>query len=229
MALNPSTSASSSQTQPPQHQPQPPHFARQSSGPRRGSSQAPLEYNSENMADYLICGGTSYVPEDGVTGALLMSEGVGLTYSDFIILPGYIDFTPNEVDLTSALTKKITINAPFISSPMDTVTEAEMAISMALGGGIGFIHHNCTPEYQAMQVQKVKKYQHGFVLDPYVLSPNDTVKDVLDCKEKRGFCGIPITEDGKMGSEYIGYIHGFGLRFRAWVSDHERGGGGGKN
>lgn len=70
-----------------------------------------------------------------VTGAQLMSEGHGLTYNDFIILPGYIDFTPDEVDIKSALTRKITLNAPLISSPMDTVTEAEMAIAMALGGG----------------------------------------------------------------------------------------------
>ena len=91
------------------------------------------------LADYLICGGTSYVPEDGVTGAQLMSDGVGLTYNDFIILPGYIDFSPGDVELGSLLTKKITIKAPFLSSPMDTVTEAEMAIAMALGGGkLGF-------------------------------------------------------------------------------------------
>ena len=69
------------------------------------------------------------------SGSQLMSEGHGLTYNDFIILPGYIDFSPKEVELTSALTKKITLKSPLVSSPMDTVTESEMAIAMALGGG----------------------------------------------------------------------------------------------
>merc|ERR1719285_1728197 len=136
----------------------------------------------------------------------MMANGDGLTYNDFIILPGYIDFVPEECDLTSALTRKITLRSPLVSSPMDTVTESNMAIAMALGGGIGFIHHNCPPEYQAEEVSKVKKYQHGFVLDPIVLGPEHVVKDVSDVKKKHRFTGIPITENGKMGSKLVGIV-----------------------
>lgn len=158
------------------------------------------------MAEHLICGGATYVPEDGISGSQLIVEGQGLTYNDFILLPGYIDFLPREVELMSPLTKKITLKTPLVSSPMDTVTESEMAIAIALGGGIGIIHHNCTAEYQAAEVMRVKKYQHGFVLDPFVLTPHHTVEDVLACKKKFGFSGIPITENGKMRGRLAGIV-----------------------
>jgi len=110
------------------------------------------------MADYVLGKIESAdipLPDDGLSAAQLFSAGDGLTYNDFIILPGYIDFAAEEVDLLSPLTRKIMLKAPLVSSPMDTVTESDMAIAMALCGGIGIIHHNCTAEYQANEVHKV--------------------------------------------------------------------------
>ena len=93
----------------------------------------------------------TYSSKDGLSVQELMDSTTrgGLTYNDFLVLPGLVNFPSSAVSLQTKLTKKITLNTPFVSSPMDTVTEADMAIYMALLGGIGFIHHNCTPKEQA--------------------------------------------------------------------------------
>jgi len=147
-----------------------------------------------------------FLGEDGMSAAELFGRGDGMTYDDFLVLPGYIDFSPDQVNLQSPLTKKLKINVPLVSSPMDTVTESEMAIAMALCGGIGIIHHNCTVEVQAEEVRKVKKYKHGFIRDPVVLGPNNTVRDVMAVKKSKGFAGVPITENGKLGGKLLGIV-----------------------
>lgn len=144
--------------------------------------------------------------QDGLSARDLFHQGDGLTYNDFLLLPGFIDFTADEVDLTSRLTKTIELQAPLVSSPMDTVTGSDMAVAMALCGGIGIIHHNCTMEHQAEEVHLVKKYKHGFIMDPVILSPAHKVRDVIHVKRKYGFAGIPITENGKMGGKLAGMV-----------------------
>jgi len=137
----------------------------------------------------------SYASKDGISVQELLDETKtgGLTYNDFLLLPGYIGFPASTVDLTSKLTKKITLKTPFTSSPMDTVTESSMAIHMALLGGVGVIHHNCSVEEQADMVRKVKRFENGFITDPIVIKPTTTVAEARRLKERWGFGGFPVT------------------------------------
>ncbi|CAF4937361.1 unnamed protein product [Rotaria sp. Silwood1] len=143
---------------------------------------------------------------DGLTVKQLFKNNDGLTYNDFIILPGFISFPSDNVLLQSKLTKSITIKTPFVSSPMDTVTESVMAIAIALNGGIGIIHHNCSVDYQASEVRRVKRYEQGFITDPLTLAPTNTVADVYAIKKLHGFSGIPVTANGKINSKLLGLV-----------------------
>ncbi|MFP4026461.1 MAG: IMP dehydrogenase [Candidatus Brocadiia bacterium] len=142
----------------------------------------------------------------GVTAKDLFQHGRGITYDDFILLPGYISFGLDDVDMETQLTREISLKRPVVSSPMDTVTESEMAIRLALLGGIGFIHYNNTVEEQVQHVSHAKRFENGFITDPVVLSPDDRIEDVDQIKEEHGFSGVPITEDGELGSQLVGIV-----------------------
>lgn len=141
-----------------------------------------------------------YEQMDGQSAKEIMTNPSysGLTYNDLLLLPGYIDFGAKDVSLESKITKGIVLKTPFMSSPMDTVTEADMAINIALLGGIGIIHHNNTAEEQAAMVKTVKKFENGFITDPMVLSPSATVSEVKKIKAISGFSGIPVTGESTL-------------------------------
>jgi IMP dehydrogenase len=144
---------------------------------------------------------------DGCSGEQLFERGnTGITYRDYLVLPGFIDFHSTDVDLQTSFSRNIAIQRPVVSSPMDTVTEDKMAIAMALLGGIGVIHYNNTLEEQVRLVEKVKRFKNGFITDPIVLSPEHTIEYLYKTKEKYGFSGIPLTEDGTRNSRLIGIV-----------------------
>lgn len=143
---------------------------------------------------------------DGLDANAMFSRAKGLTYNDVILLPGFIDFGVHDVDLTTRLTRDITLRAPIVSSPMDTVTESRMAISIALLGGIGIVHYNNTIEEQTRKVRAVKRYRNGFIQEPVVLSPTHTIEDVDRIKRDLGFSGIPVTDTGTLQGKLVGIV-----------------------
>ncbi|KNC46442.1 inosine-5'-monophosphate dehydrogenase [Thecamonas trahens ATCC 50062] len=134
------------------------------------------------------------------------NRGTGYTYEDIILMPGHIGFGVEEVSIEAQLSRNITLSAPLVSSPMDTVTEARMAIGMALQGGIGILHSNNSVEEQVAMVKAVKRFKNGFITDPVCLKPDATIRDVLEIKAARGFTGIPITDTGAMGGVVVGIV-----------------------
>lgn len=137
----------------------------------------------------------------------------GLTFDDVLLLPSESSVMPAEVDLTTILVAGIRLNIPLISSPMDTVTEARLAIAIAQEGGLGIIHRNLSISRQAEEVDKVKRSESGMILDPITLRPNSRLQEALSLMEKYHISGIPITEDGQPGGRLVGILTNRDIRF----------------
>jgi len=133
----------------------------------------------------------------------------GLTFDDVLLLPAESNFLPRDADASTQLTRQIRLNVPLISAAMDTVTEARTAIAMAQEGGIGAIHRNLSVEEQAKEVEKVKKWETGMILDPVTVDPDQRIADALDVMHRYHISGLPVTRDGKL----VGILTHRDLRF----------------
>ncbi len=133
----------------------------------------------------------------------------GLTFDDVLLIPAKSDVIPKEVDVTTYLTRNIGLNTPIVTSAMDTVTEASMAIAIAREGGIGFIHRAMSPDRQGLEVDKVKKSESGMIIDPITVSPDAPISDALALMTRYRISGVPVTVKGKL----IGILTNRDLRF----------------
>ncbi|MGD9543609.1 MAG: IMP dehydrogenase [Methylocystis sp.] len=138
-----------------------------------------------------------------------------LTFDDVLLRPGHSRVMPSSVDVTSRLTREISLNLPIVSAAMDTVTEARLAIAMAQAGGIGVIHQNLSPAAQAAEVRKVKRYESGMVIDPITIFPDETLADALALMAGHGISGIPVVERGGDGGKgkLVGILTNRDVRF----------------
>lgn len=132
-----------------------------------------------------------------------------LTFDDVLLVPAYSEVLPREVDLSTQLTRKIRLNLPIVSAAMDTVTEARLAIAIAQEGGIGIIHKSMTIQAQALEVARVKKFESGVVLDPITVTPETTIREVLDITRSKGISGMPVVR----GKQVVGIVTSRDLRF----------------
>ncbi len=141
--------------------------------------------------------------------------GEALTFDDVLLLPHYSETMPREVDVSTQLTRDIRLNIPILSAAMDTVTEARTAIALAREGGMGVIHKNMSPEKQALEVDKVKRSEHGVIIDPFYLSPEHTIRDAVHLMDHYRISGVPIVE----GQKLVGIITNRDVRFE---QDYDR-------
>ena len=132
-----------------------------------------------------------------------------LTFDDVLLVPAYSDILPREVDLSTQVTRRIRLSVPILSAAMDTVTEARLAITVAQEGGIGIIHKSMTIEAQSREVDRVKKFESGVIRDPITVSPNMSIREVLDLTRARGISGVPVV----VGRKAVGIVTHRDLRF----------------
>jgi len=137
---------------------------------------------------------------------------IGLTFDDVLLLPASSDILPGQTNVSTKVTKEVGLNIPIMSSAMDTVTESRLAIAMAQAGGLGVIHRNLTPELQAEEVARVKKFESGMVVNPVTISPTAPLADALGLMANHKISGIPVVEPGKSG-KLVGILTNRDVRF----------------
>ncbi|ESS14169.1 Inosine-5'-monophosphate dehydrogenase [Betaproteobacteria bacterium MOLA814] len=135
--------------------------------------------------------------------------GQALTFDDVLLVPAFSQVLPKDTHLSTQFTRSLRLNMPLVSAAMDTVTESRLAIALAQEGGIGIVHKNLTPQEQAAQVSKVKRYESGVVRDPVVITPSHTVRQVMQMSQDLGVSGFPVVDAGKV----VGIVTGRDLRF----------------
>ena len=131
------------------------------------------------------------------------------SFDDVLLIPGYSDILPKDVDIRTRLTRELTLNIPIVSAPMDTVTGAQTAITMAREGGIGFIHRNMSVKHQAMDVDQVKKSESGMIVDPLTIGPDRPIEEVMKLMARYRISGVPVTR----GDQLVGIVTNRDLRF----------------
>ena len=139
----------------------------------------------------------------------MMEVQQAFTFDDVLLVPGYSEVVPRDTELSSRLTRGIDLNIPFVSSAMDTVTEARLAICIAQAGGIGIIHKNMTAQEQARQVRAVKKFESGVIADPITVPPRASIREVIELTREHDISGVPVVD----GRELVGIVTNRDLRF----------------
>ncbi len=141
-----------------------------------------------------------------------------LTFDDVLLIPDYSEVLPREVSLQTLLTREITLNVPIVSAAMDTVTESGLAIALAQEGGIGIIHKNMSPELQAKNVRRVKKYESGVIKEPLTVGPYTSIQEVIELTREKNISGVPVVD----GEELVGIVTSRDLRFEIKTDDPVR-------